>query len=469
VLRARAAQLHRVLLYLDVLAGTFLFLAWSVGELLGQPPAARNLLDGRFLVLLAVASLAWPIAVYHLDLYASQRRRSMLEVALRLLAVAAVCGVSLATADFVMASPVSSRTLLLFGSSQFALLTGVRVIGFGTLRILRRRGRNYRNVLVIGSGPRARRVQEEIRTRPEWGLRIVGFVDAEGTPIDPSVPREAMHKLTDVPDLLRDEVIDEVIVACPRSMLDWIGPVVETCATAGVPLTLVADLFGDSLPPPRVTHLGSLVALSFARVHHSPPKLRIKRALDIIGASVGLVLTAPILALAALAIRATSPGPVLFRQERCGLNGRRFVMLKLRTMHQGAEAELEDLRAANEMDGPVFKLREDPRVTPVGQLLRRFSIDELPQLWNVLVGDMSAVGPRPPIPPEVRKYATFDMRRLSMRPGLTCLWQVSGRNRIGFAEWVKLDLHYIDNWSLSLDLLILLRTLPVVLSGRGAS
>jgi exopolysaccharide biosynthesis polyprenyl glycosylphosphotransferase len=454
---------------MDVLAGTFLFLAWSVAGFLGQPPVARDLLDWRFLVLLAVASLAWPIAVYHLDLYASQRRRSLLEVTLRLLGVATVCGVSLATANFLTGLPVSTRTLVLFSISQFAVLTLVRVIGFETLRILRRRGRNYRNILVIGSGPRAGRVQEVIRARPEWGLRIVGFVDAEGAPVDPSIRREAMHKLTDVPDLLRNAAIDEVIVACPRSMLDWIGPVVETCATAGVPLTLVADLFGDSLPPPRVTYLGSLVALSFARVHHSPVKLRIKRVGDVALASVGLVLAAPILALAALAIRANSPGPVLFRQERCGLNGRRFVMLKLRSMQQGAEAELEGLLAANEMDGPVFKLREDPRVTRVGQLLRRFSLDELPQLWNVLVGDMSIVGPRPPIPPEVRKYATFDIRRLSMRPGLTCLWQVSGRNRIGFAEWVKLDLQYIDNWSLSLDGLILLRTIPAVLSGRGAS
>jgi exopolysaccharide biosynthesis polyprenyl glycosylphosphotransferase len=407
--------------------------------------------------------------VYQVELYASQRRRGLLEVALRLVVVAAICAVSLAAADFLLAVPVSPGTLLRFAGSQVAALALVRVIGFGTLRVLRRRGRNTRNVLVVGSGPRARRVQEVIRARPDWGLRIVGFVDPEGSPVDPSVAQEALHKLTDVPDLLRDETIDEVIVACPRSMLDCLGPVVETCATVGVPVTLLADLFGDSLPPPRVTRLGSLVALSYARVHHSPVQLRIKRAVDVALASVGLVLTAPLLALAALAIRATSPGPVLFRQERCGLNGRRFIMLKLRSMHLDAEARLEGLLAVNEMDGPVFKLREDPRVTRIGCFLRRLSIDELPQLWNVLWGEMSIVGPRPPIPPEVRKYATFDMRRLSMRPGLTCLWQVNGRNQIGFTDWVKLDLQYIDNWSLGLDLLIVLRTLPAVLSGRGAS
>lgn len=469
VLRARAAQLYRLLLYLDLAVGGALFVGWSAAEFPDGAAAVRALRDPRFLMLFVAAALVWPIALYQAQLYASQRRRSLFEVAARMLGVAVLCGLSLVGLDFLLNAPVSAQTVVLTATSQGALLLLVRVSAFGALRFLRRRGRNYRNVVVIGSGPRASRVQEVLRARPEWGLRIVGFVDVDGEPVDPSVPREAMHKLNDFPDLLRNEAIDEVIVACPRAMLDWIGPVAETCAAMGVPLTLVADLFGDALPPPRVTHLGSLVALSFAPVHHSLIQLRIKRALDVVGAAAGLILSAPLFALAALAIRTTSPGPVLFRQERCGQNGRRFVMLKFRSMYVGAEDELEELRDANEMDGPVFKLREDPRVTPVGRLLRRYSIDELPQLWNVLRGEMSIVGPRPPVPPEVRQYADFDMRRLSMRPGLTCLWQVSGRNRIGFAEWVKLDLQYIDHWSLGLDLLIILRTIPAVLSGKGAS
>jgi lipopolysaccharide/colanic/teichoic acid biosynthesis glycosyltransferase len=173
------------------------------------------------------------------------------------------------------------------------------------------------------------------------------------------------------------------------------------------------------------------------------------------------------MAIAALAVRATSPGPVLFRQVRCGLYGRRFAMLKFRTMHADAEQRKADLLELNEMDGPVFKLRDDPRVTPVGRVLRRWSLDELPQLWNVLWGDMSIVGPRPPVPEEVAQYAVFERRRLSMRPGLTCLWQVMGRNSIGFADWVKLDLRYIDRWSLASDLRILLQTIPAVLRGTG--
>jgi lipopolysaccharide/colanic/teichoic acid biosynthesis glycosyltransferase len=166
-------------------------------------------------------------------------------------------------------------------------------------------------------------------------------------------------------------------------------------------------------------------------------------------------------------IRLTSSGPVLFRQERCGLYGRRFEFLKLRSMQVDADERKPELLEHNEMDGPVFKMKRDPRITPAGQILRKWSIDELPQLWNVLRGDMSLVGPRPPLPDEVDRYSIFERRRLSMRPGITCLWQVGGRNEIGFDEWVKLDLEYIDSWSLLLDAEILLKTVPAVLRGTG--
>jgi len=182
-----------------------------------------------------------------------------------------------------------------------------------------------------------------------------------------------------------------------------------------------------------------------------------------------LFLLAPIFALVALVIKITSEGPVIFRQTRVGLNGRLFELYKFRSMRVDSEDQLEVLREQNEMEGPVFKIKDDPRVTPLGRFLRRHSLDELPQLWNVLRGDMSLVGPRPPIPGEVSMYERRDRRRLSMRPGLTCTWQVSGRNEIrDFDSWVRLDLEYIDNWSLSRDILLLLRTIPVVLFGYGA-
>jgi len=202
-------------------------------------------------------------------------------------------------------------------------------------------------------------------------------------------------------------------------------------------------------------------------VHHSRSQLAVKRSLDVVISGLLLLVAAPVIGLAAIAIKRSSPGPVFFRQVRCGLHGRRFEILKLRTMVVDAEARRAEVLDLNEMDGPVFKIKNDPRITGVGRFLRRWSIDELPQLWNVLRGDMSLVGPRPPIPSEVVQYETSDRRRLSMRPGLTCLWQVTGRNSIGFEQWVKLDLLYIDTWSLNQDCKILFKTLPAVLRGTG--
>jgi exopolysaccharide biosynthesis polyprenyl glycosylphosphotransferase len=191
--------------------------------------------------------------------------------------------------------------------------------------------------------------------------------------------------------------------------------------------------------------------------------------MDVTGSALGLAVLSPLFALVALFIKATSPGPVLFAQERMGLNGRRFKCLKFRTMIVDAEARLAELQHLNEVDGPVFKIRRDPRITKIGVFLRKASVDELPQLWNVLRGDMSLVGPRPPIPAEVEKYERWQRRRLSMRPGITCLWQISGRSNVDFDRWMRLDLNYIDNWSLALDLVILLKTVPAVLTTRGAA
>jgi exopolysaccharide biosynthesis polyprenyl glycosylphosphotransferase len=416
-----------------------------------------------------LVSLLWPVALHEFGLYESQRRQPLKEILRRLTLAAAVPAAFLIGAIWVMSLPVALTFPLYCSAGQTLTVVGLRLVIFLGLRGIRRQGRNTRNLLIVGSGPRAVRALESVERHPEWGLRVVGFIDDSDVPVDPKIPCKQIHKFINFPDLVRQEVIDEVVVACPRSMLEQILPVVGVCAQIGVPITLLADLFGDVLPAPRVTQFNSQTALSFAPVHHSRSKLAIKRLMDVVGAACALALTAPLIGVAALIIRRTSPGPAIFRNIRCGRNGRRFEMLKLRTMSVDAEKRREELAALNEMDGPVFKIRDDPRVTPVGRVLRRWSIDELPQLWNVLRGDMSLVGPRPPIPDEVDQYATSQRRRLSMRPGITCLWQVNGRNAIGFADWVKLDVEYIDNWSLSLDLVILLKTLPAVLKKTGAS
>ncbi len=415
-----------------------------------------------------VAFLVWPVVFQHMEFYASTRTAEVSSILSRLAIAAVVTSTVLAAVAFATSAPVKPSFPFVCGAAQFGVLACSRIFLFLPLRTARRYGRNFRNVIIVGTGPRAAYVQQMINSQPEWGFRIIGFVDDRDTALDPSLYAAKLFKIEAMPDLLREQVIDRVIIAYPRSMLSSLSPVVSVCSSAGIPFTMLADLFGDFLPPPKATQFGTLAALDFAPVHHSPILLAIKRCVDVVGASIGLVVAAPMLAIAALAIRCDDGQSVLFRQIRCGLNGHTFTMLKLRTMCVDAEARKAGLSELNECDGPIFKVRKDPRITRVGRVLRKLSIDELPQLWNVLRGDMSLVGPRPPVPQEVDEYQTFERRRLSMRPGITCIWQVSGRSKIGFERWVQLDVKYIDSWSLGLDLWILLKTIPAVLRGEGA-
>ena len=470
ILKKYAGQLQTLLVAADALltAGVYAVLLLAPGMLdpaaeVGRAQIVRLVTVGIFV------SLLWPISLHGFGLYESQRRRPLAEIVSRPLLAATVPAAFLVGVNWVIGAPVVLAFTLSCVGGQTLTVVGLRLVIFLGLRGIRRQGHNYRNLLIVGSGPRAVRALESVEQHPEWGLRVVGFADDSDVPVDPRIPLERIHKFIDFPDVLRHLVVDEVIVACPRSMLDQILPVVGVCAQVGVPVTLLSDLFGEVLPPPRVTRFDSLAALSFAPVHHSRTMLAIKRLIDVVGAAFLLVLAAPVIGVAALIIRRTSPGCAIYRQTRCGRNGRHFQMLKLRTMSVDAEGRKEELIELNEMDGPVFKIHDDPRVTPVGRVLRKSSLDELPQLWNVLKGEMSLVGPRPPIPDEVDQYAISQRRRLSMRPGLTCLWQVNGRNAIGFADWVKLDVEYIDNWSLGMDLKILAKTLPAVLTRTGAS
>ncbi len=468
MLKAYGPLIYRSLAVVDATVSGALFLLIAVCIQLdfagcwGAHPLSLSLVT-------AIATLSFPIALQGLGLYASIRRTNLTEVCMRLLAASAMSSFAVGIAATVLAVPVAPASPFYFGSTQFVILGLGRLVVLVLLQTARRHGRNFRNVLVVGSGPRGLRVRNLVDDHPGWGIRVLGFVDDTETPVSAELEGEAIYKVADLPSLLRKEVVDEVIVAYPRTMLVSVTDIVKLCSQIGIPVTVLSDLFGDELPPPRVGQLDTIPALSFAPVHHSTWKLAVKRSLDFALAGAGLVLLSPVLTLSALLIRATSRGPVIFRQERCGLHGRRFQILKLRTMEVDAEHRKEELRHLNECDGPTFKIRRDPRVTAVGRVLRRWSIDEVPQLWNVIRGDMSLVGPRPPIPSEVDEYRFGDQRRLSMRPGITCLWQVSGRSEIDFEDQVRLDLAYIDGWSLSTDLMILARTLPAVVTGRGAS
>jgi exopolysaccharide biosynthesis polyprenyl glycosylphosphotransferase len=315
-----------------------------------------------------------------------------------------------------------------------------------------------KTVMLIGTAEDTAKMKIDLAARGDESLEVVAEVDINQSTVDQMVK------------LLHERSPNGVILSAKHTYFGQIEKAIQACEIEGVDIWLVADFFRTQISRTTFDELYGRPVIVFRSVPEYAWQGVVKQAIDLFGAIVLLALSWLILVAAALAIKLTSPGPVLFRQRRCGLNGRPFTMLKFRSMVSDAEQRKVELEALNEMSGPVFKLTNDPRITPVGRWLRKWSIDELPQIFNVLRGEMSLVGPRPLPVDEVERFDDpSHRRRLSVKPGLTCLWQVSGRNEVrDFRDWVRLDLEYIDNWSLWLDLKILFRTVPVVLAGTGA-
>ncbi|MFZ2385312.1 MAG: sugar transferase [Candidatus Omnitrophota bacterium] len=419
----------------------------------------------------AVFLFSWLIALSYSGIYDSLRTRRILLVLFLIVKAAAISLIINAACFYIFHLQDLSRMLI--GISTI-LCAGVVFVSRLMLmlfsRFFRRRGYNFRRILIIGSGKRAKRFISLVEEHEEWGLKIVGVVDK-----DPALKGIRVMDYTvlgtfeDIPRVIHENVVDEVVFVVPRSWLDSIEGVILFLEAHGLVIHIALDYFELKIARARQNDLHGFPLLTFESTPYKAWQLVVKRLWDIFVSFTLLLLLSPVFALIAVIIKMGSRGPVFFRQKRCGLNGRKFTLYKFRTMVLDAEQRLDKLRGMNEMNGPVFKIKNDPRLTGVGHFLRKSSIDEFPQLWNVLNGQMSLVGPRPPLPEELAKYDYWQRRRLSMKPGLTCLWQVGGRNKIrDFNEWLMLDLEYIDRWSIGLDVLILLRTIPAVLSGRGA-
>lgn len=336
--------------------------------------------------------------------------------------------------------------------------------------LLASRLRTREDIVIVGSGPRAMKIYRQLDGDPESCSNVVGFIDSNEHHWCEEIRDRSLGRLDQLESILMGRAIDRVLITLPvRSCYAEVQSAIRTCARIGVRATYLADVFEYPYREPRFegTSRFPLVALPVAP---DDQRLLVKRVLDIAIGVVALTLAIPILALAAAAIKLSSPGPAFFAQQRYGLNRRLFRMFKLRTMVVDAEARQNELEDRNEATGPVFKIKDDPRITPVGRILRRTSIDELPQLVNVIRSEMSLVGPRPMAVRDVHRFTEAAlMRRFSMPPGITCLWQISGRSSLGFHDWIRLDLKYIDEWSLSLDFRILARTLPAVLRRTGAA
>ncbi len=421
----------------------------------------------------AINCLVWLIMAKRYGLYASKRLTRLIvelhDVVRVILIALTPTAVAVVTVDN---SFTAYRFLAAVAAAQLCFFLSFRISLRKTLAYLRSRGYNYRQVLIVGSNGRARTLIEELEGSKDFGIRILGLIDSPRNEPRPSLASHIRYlgTLEDLPRILTENVVDEVFLTLPiKSFYEEIDAIIRTCETVGVEVKLSTDLFNVQRSKSVICRQYDIPFIDFYTSPRSTFQLLVKRLIDLVVSFSVLLVSLPILAIAAAAIKLESHGPVLFRQVRVGYNGRLFTLYKFRTMVENAEQLKQDLMGLNELTGPVFKIRNDPRITRVGRFLRKTSIDELPQLLNVLKGEMSLVGPRPPLPSEVGQYNLGDRRRLSMRPGITGIWQVSGRNSVPFDQWMAMDKEYIDNWSLWLDIKLLMKTIPAVLTGEGAA
>lgn len=415
----------------------------------------------------------WHVGCIAMGLYESKRLSTIAQEVPDIFKATSLATVATAAiALFFQIEMVSAEVLLIFWifSSIMICLSrvGVRI----TLAWMRRRGRNLRNILIIGTNPRALAFAKEIQTKPELGYRLLGYVDEPWDGLNHELLENIaiLSNLKKFPGFIRTFSVDEVLIALPfRSFYQEAAEVVAQCEEQGILVRVLGDLFSPKLAKSTIEEVGLHSTFSLNTGAIGDQAILIKRGIDLIIALPSVILLLPFFAVVAAAIKITSHGPIFFIQERVGLNKRLFPFIKFRTMVPDAELRQAELEHLNEVDGAAFKIANDPRVTPLGRLLRKTSIDELPQLINVIRGDMSLVGPRPLPVRDLQEFnEDWHRRRFSVRPGLTGLWQVSGRSSTSFSKWMELDLHYIDKWSLWLDLKILCKTIPAVMKGSGA-
>jgi exopolysaccharide biosynthesis polyprenyl glycosylphosphotransferase len=387
------------------------------------------------------------------------------------LRAAGVLGIAVFVLLFAVHLPEVSRLFLVV---LFAVQTVASVASRLLLRLVfgrvREKGLNTRYLLVVGTSPMAEAFADMIESHRELGLRVVGHLRGDAAADEPLPRRPILGRLDDIEYVLHSQVVDEVAICLALAEWPLVAAITQICEEEGKVVRVPADVaVPGGVPRLEGAHIEQYGGMTIQSLVYGPDRLvslLIKRAIDLAGASLLVIVGSPVLIGVALAMWVVDGRPILFRQPRVGLHGRLFHVLKFRTMVRGAEEQLADLIDRNEISGHAFKVTGDPRITSIGRFLRRTSLDELPQLWNVIRGEMSLVGPRPPLPSEVASYDVWHRRRLSMKPGITGLWQITDRGNPDFDQWVTIDLDYIDRWSLWLDVKIIARTLPAMLEGR---
>lgn len=479
MLKHKAEQISVGVKVLDILICVFAFIAAYyfrgsvVPTLPGQLGKVGNMGGIESLSWLLATSLVLHLAIYpYLTFYASIRQRTLGSLVLITLQAFAIEFFVLGAMVFFLQEKGTSRYFfVLFLCLNYALLMASRVSAWVLLSATRYRGYNFRQVLIVGLGQNAKNVHHAILENPRWGYVVCGFLSS-GRDGEASLfpPEKCIGTLEQLEQIVRRQTVDEILFALDYIDGKALAKSNALCHDLGIPARFSLSFFEEPNLNVRLSITQNIPFVSFYRSASSPLEALVKRSIDILFALVGLLLTGFLLPIFALKIKRQSPGPVLFSQLRVGENGRVFRCYKFRTMRVDADSLRAELAKQNEMQGPMFKVREDPRIFPFGAFLRKTSLDELPQFWNVLIGEMSLVGTRPPLQEEVSQYELDQRRRLSIKPGMTGLWQVSGRSNIQhFKEVVMLDLYYIDNWSLWLDFKIILKTIRVVLLREGSA
>jgi len=461
-----------------VIAGVSFILAYFIKRhvLPGRLNELSN--DPNYYIILLMIIIVWYISLNWMGMYISYRQSPFWQFFVRIIKSALLGMVLLNIALYAIHVQEISRLLMgIFLLLNISLLTLSKYIIYKTLRQFRSSGINTRNVLIVGSKERAKDVITAVENNRDTGYKVLGCFDIEKDLMGSSVKNghRVIGAMENLEEFLKSNVVDEMLFAMPLKLIDNAARYLTLAETLGVKVRIIPDwqinylMYQPGIANIRIEDFLGLYTMSLQTTPPNEGKLFIKALGDYSAALLLMVITLPIFLITAVAVRLISRGPVFYRQERLGLNGRRFMLYKFRTMVENAEELLKDLKEKNEADGPAFKIKNDPRIIPwIGTFLRKTSLDELPQLINVLKGEMSLVGPRPPIPTEVDEYSIWQRRRLSMRPGLTCFWQIAPRrNDLSFNEWMKLDLKYIDSWSLFNDLKLLILTLRAVLFGAG--
>ncbi len=422
-------------------------------------------------LILGFSSLAWVVTGYWINVYTKLDSAELRTIFLDSFRQTTFGALGLVALVYVLKLSPSRVFIVVYISLTWLSFTSFRLVARNMIPVIRRQFGILRYVLIVGVGDRARRLASNLEGYHDQGLRILGFMASIGELAPQTIQMQREYRVfpvADLPAMLRRQVIDEVHFAVESDRLPALEEVLLTCDEEGVTSRIAVDFFPHVNSQVALERVGITPMLTFSATPTDEILLLVKRVVDFILASAALIVLSPFLLVVAILVKLTSPGPVIFKQVRCGLNGRNFTFYKFRSMVKDAEQRMHEVAHLNPKT-VVTKIPNDPRLTPIGKWLRRFSIDELPQLFNILLGDMSVVGPRPAIPSEVEQYARWQRRRLRMRPGLTCLWVINGRDKVDFETWMRLDMSYIDNWSLALDVRIILQTIPQVIAGKGAS